>query len=246
MTMDLKCSVFHTDEALTGTLKQYIEKVPFLQLCGTYTNVPDALNDYQKQCVHLYFVGLPADFSPDVDGLAFARMLSADTRVVFIADNDSYAATCFRLDALDYLSADMDFAHFLQAVNRAARWFSLMTAACGVKPCERAHKSFFLKANSCLYHLNFDDVSYIEGCGDYVKVHCVDMRKPLLSLCTMKNMEENLPSSDFIRIHRSYIVRKDSIEAISRSMVIVGKRELPVGEAYRESLKEYIAAFMVM
>lgn len=104
-------------------MEEYIGKVPFLSLRGTYDNPLEALKDYYEVKVEVYFIGICAAEEGGIGGMDFSRMLSLPTRVIFVADTDRYAAECFRLDALDYLTGCFDFSVFFQSVSKAARWF---------------------------------------------------------------------------------------------------------------------------
>jgi len=107
-------------------------------------------------------------------------------------------------------------------------------------------KVIYVKSDNRIFRLDISRISYIEGLGDYVKIYSKDEPKPVLSLCTMKYMEEKLPSDEFIRVHRSFIIRKDCIRIIESSKIALDKRSIPIGEVYRKKLKNYIADYSVL
>lgn len=127
----------------------------------------------------------------------------------FITDTDRYAAECFRLDALDYLMDGLNFSTFFQSVSKAARWFSLQDAGTSDSKHrqgpEEVPKVIYMRCDNRIMRLDLERINYIEGMGDYVKIFCKDAPKPILSLCSMKYMEEKLPADEFIRVHRSLL-----------------------------------------
>lgn len=248
--MNLNCAILHDDEAITAKLEAYIEKVPFLSLCGKYNNPLDALREYYEMKVEVYFVGIYPVETGGINGMDFSKLLSSPTRVVFVADSGEYAADCFRLDALDYLVGDPVFSTFFQSVSKAARWFALQEGV-SVSPkvaefLYEAPKVIYIRSDNRIMRLELEQINYIEGLGDYVKIFCKGVTKPILSLCSMKYMEEKLPSDEFIRVHRSFIVRKDCIDAIGRSTILVEKKDVPIGDAYRDRVKGYVSSLAVL
>lgn len=247
----------HTDRQVSEQLEVFIAKTPFLSLCGVYNNPVEALKGYYDNKVNLYFVGIQQEEMEGINGMEFSKLLSPSTRVIFIADTPRYAAECFRLDALDYLISEISFLVFFEAVNKASRWFSLKGEAgmpLAVLPGnsqadaaqEEMPKVLYVKSDNRIFRLDIARICYIEGLGDYVKIYSKDEPKPVLSLCTMKYMEEKLPSDEFIRVHRSFIIRKDCIRIIESSKIALDKRSIPIGEVYRKKLKNYIANYSVL
>ena len=255
--MNLTCAILHADRQVSEQLEAFIAKTPFLALCGKYNNPIEALKGYYDNKVHLYFVGIGQEETEGINGMEFCKLLSPYTRVIFIADTPRYAAECFRLDALDYLISEVSFPVFFEAVNKASRWFSLkgetgisLTALPEKSQTETCQpetpKVIYVKSDNRIFRLDISRISYIEGLGDYVKIYSKDEPKPVLSLCTMKYMEEKLPSDEFIRVHRSFIIRKDCIRIIESSKIALDKRSIPIGEVYRKKLKNYIADYSVL
>ncbi|ADV42747.1 LytTR family DNA-binding domain-containing protein [Bacteroides helcogenes] len=251
--MNLNCAILHADAAVAGQIEEYIGKVPFLTLRGKFGDPLEALKGYYEEKVEIYFVGIYPVEEGGITGMDFCRLLSSPTRVVFIAGTECHAAECFRLDALDYLTGEANFSTFFQAVSKAARWFALQepgasaTGQCRAFPeRQEPQRVVYVRAESCIMRLELEQINYIEGLGDYVKVFCKGVTKPILSLCSMKYMEEKLPSDEFIRVHRSFIVRKDCINAISRSSVMIEKKDVPIGDAYRERVKHYVSRLAVL
>lgn len=193
--MNLNCAILHADPEIAGRLEEYIDKVPFLSLHGKYGNPLEALKDYYETKVEVYFIGIYPVEEGEINGMDFCRLLSSSTRVIFITDTDRYAAECFRLDALDYLMDGLNFSTFFQSVSKAARWFSLQDAGTSDSKHrqgpEEVPKVIYMRCDNRIMRLDLERINYIEGMGDYVKIFCKDSPKPILSLCSMKYMEEN-------------------------------------------------------
>lgn len=247
--MNLNCAILHADGEVVRRLEEYIGKVPFLSLRGTYDNPLEALKDYYEVKVEVYFVGICDPEEGGIGGMDFSRMLSLPTRVIFVADTDRYAAECFRLDALDYLAGCFDFSVFFQSVSKAARWFTLQAAPVATGEKKRmpdVPQSLYVRADSRIVRLTLKEIRYIEALGDYVKIYTQTDAKSIMSLCSMKCMEERLPEGEFIRVHRSFIVRKNCIDTIGANTVVVGGKEIPIGNAYREQVKRYVSRLSVL
>ncbi|MCD8183001.1 MAG: LytTR family transcriptional regulator DNA-binding domain-containing protein [Bacteroides sp.] len=248
--MNLNCAILHMDAEVIARVQEYIEKTPFLTLHGKYGSPLEALQDYYETRVEIFFVGIYPVEEGGINGMDFCRLLSPSTRVIFLAGSERHAAECFRLDALDYLVGEVDFSMFFQSVSKAIRWFALQetgkTKAKAPQSSEEQPKVIYIRSDSRIMRLDLEQINYIEGLGDYVKIHRKGAFKPILSLCSMKYMEEKLPADEFIRVHRSFIVRKDSIDAIGHNMVVIEKKDLPIGDTYRERVKGYVSSLVVL
>lgn len=250
--MKLNCAILHPNHETAARMAGYIEKIPFLCCCEIYTDALTALTAYHRQKVELYWVGICPVGEDEIDGREFSRLLDAYTRVVFVADTGRYAAECFRLDALDYLTVDAEFSLFYQAASKAARWFAVREEARSAREVLVADNGkklsgfINIRVNNRILRLELDSIDYIESCGDYVKIYYRGGARPLLSLCSMKYMEERLPADKFIRIHRSYMVRCAAIKVIDNETVTVGQKELPVGVSYRKRLRDYVSGLRVL
>ncbi len=184
--ISLNCAVLHDDELVLQRMEGYIGKVPFLTLSGCYTSPMEALHAYYERHVDVYFVGLHEVEESAVSGMDFARLLTSSTRVIFLADTDQYAATCFRLDALDYLSGDVSFSIFSQAVFKAIRWFAGQDRKISMPIKDKGNESSLIcvRADNKILLLNLSNIYCMEGCGDYVKVFTTDLDKSVF--CPMR------------------------------------------------------------
>lgn len=167
---------------------------------------------------------------PELNGLEFSKMVDARTRIVFTTAFGQYAIDGYRVNALDYLLKPISYVDFLQAANKALQWFELVQ-----KPEEI--DSIFVKSDYKLVQVELKKILYIEGLKDYIKIYTEDAPKPILSLMSMKSMEELLPPTRFMRVHRSFIVQKDKIRIIDRGRIVFDKTYIPVSDSYKQAFK---------
>ncbi len=230
------------DEPLAlDVLETYIEQVPELELVARCSNALEANKVLAEEEVDLMFLDIQM---PQLTGIDFLKSLVRPPLVVFTTAYPNYAIEGFELDALDYLLKPISMERFLKAVNRAADMLKLRHAddQPATEPADdtlQAEDDFiFVKADKKLVRVNYDDVLYIEGLKDYVIIRMEKGR--VITLQTMKSLEDKLPRNRFQRIHRSYIVNLDKIQAIIGNMVEVIEKgqvkHLPVGKNYREAL----------
>ena len=174
---------------------------------------------------------------PELNGIEFSKMVNEHTRIIFTTAFDQYALEGFRVNALDYLLKPISYVDFLQAANKALQWFEMIQKS-NVKSDEI--DSIFVKSDYKLIQIELKHIRYIEGLKDYIKIYTDDHPKPILSLMSMKAMEELLPSSGFMRVHRSYIVHKDKIKVIDRGRIVFDKTYIPVSDSYKVQFQAFL------
>ena len=234
--MILKCAIVDDEPLAVELLVSYVKKIPFLQLCGKYSNAVDAMKGISETPVDLLFLDIQM---PEINGMELSKMLPEETRVVFTTAFDQYALDSYRLNALDYLLKPISFADFLEASNKALRWFSLQQGQ-GTDTADEEAKSIFVKSEYKLLQINLDTIRYVEGLKDYVKIYTTESPHPILSLMNMKAMEQMLPASRFMRVHRSFIVAKDKIREIDRNRIVFGDVYIPVGDSYKQAFNDFV------
>ena len=233
--MTIKCIIVDDEPLAVELLASYVQKIPFLQLVGKYNNATDALNGVKDSDVDLIFLDIQM---PEVSGMELSRMLPEGTRVIFTTAFDQYAVDSYRTGALDYLLKPITYATFLEACNKALQWFQLVHQSEN-KP-EDEVKSIFVKSEYKLLQINLDSIRYVEGLKDYVKIYTDESPHPILSLMNMKAMEQMLPASRFIRVHRSYIVQKSKIREIDRNRIVFGDVYIPIGDSYKQAFNDFL------
>jgi len=213
----------------------YIEKTPGLTLAGRFDNPLDAMEFLSGEAVDLIFVDIQM---PDLTGLEFTRSLVKGPKVIFTTAYEKYALEGFRLDVVDYLLKPFSYEEFLKAVQKVQKLIKLEK---GFPDQVEANNDFlFLKSDYKIKRINFNDILYIEGMKDYVKVYIQNSARPVMSLTTMKLIESKLPEKKFMRIHRSFIVNLEKIDTIERSRVVFGKKYIPVSDQYSDKFQEFL------
>ena len=224
------------DEPLALRLvSDYVEKTPFLELIASFDNPLDAIDFLSTQSVDLIFVDIQM---PDLNGIEFARSLDNAPKIVFTTAYEKYALEGFKLNAIDYLLKPFSYEEFLKAAQKARKQTELEASA--LPSIEANNQFLFLKSEYKIRRINFNDILYIEGLKDYIKVYTTGEDKPVLSLNSMKSLEQKLPETKFMRVHRSFIVNLDRIDTIERSRIIFGKTYIPVSDQYKDKFQEYL------
>jgi DNA-binding LytR/AlgR family response regulator len=239
----LKCIAVDDEPLALHLLTDYIRKVPFLDLVGTAGDAFEAAKLLQEKPVDLIFIDIQM---PGLTGLQFIQSLAKRPMVIIITAYKKFAPEGFDLDVVDYLVKPMGLDRFMKACNKAQELYELRTTATanaaavagGSAAVPNAAEFFFVNVDYSLVKVLFADIIWIEGSGDYVKIHLKSSPKPLLVRTSAKTLESELPAEKFIRIHKSYIVAVASITAIRKNSLFIGELELPVGETYRDTLRQ--------
>ena len=217
-------------------VESYVDKTPFLHLKKKCSSAIEAMNFINTEPVDLLFLDIQM---PDLTGLEFSKMLPKETRVIFTTAFDQYALDGFKVDALDYLLKPFDYSEFLTAANKAHSYFKLVKGK--TQPIVSDEKEFlFVKSEYKQLRIKLADVLYFEGLKDYIKIWLKDTPKAILTLMSLKSLEEELPATKFMRVHRSFIVSLKNVEVIERSQIIINKQRITVSEAYKPKFLEYV------
>ncbi|MGI4873920.1 MAG: LytR/AlgR family response regulator transcription factor [Janthinobacterium lividum] len=239
----IPCIAVDDEPLALGLVCSFIEQTPFLKLVGRYASAVAALRALHEQPdVKLLFLDIKM---PDLSGLELARVLQGGgQRVIFTTAFNQYALEGFRVDALDYLLKPFNYEEFLRAALKARAHFEPRPVALAAPVAPAAllpEDHIYLKVEYQLVRVMLADILYVEGLKDYVKVHLTSQPRPLLSLTSLRSMEEKLPATRFMRIHRSYIVGLDHVAAVGRGTLQVNKETLPVSDGYREAVDAFFA-----
>jgi two-component system, LytTR family, response regulator LytT len=213
----------------------YVGKTPGLKLVGEFDNPLDATDFLNDNSVDLIFIDIQM---PDLSGIEFTRLMEKGPKVVFTTAYEKYALEGFKLEIVDYLLKPFSYEEFLTAVHKAQKILKLeqkVPARVDVN-----NQFLFLKSDYKIKRINFNDILYIEGLKDYVKVYTQNVIRPVLSLTSLKLLESKLPSDKFMRVHRSFIVNLEKIDTIERSRIVFGKEYIPVSDQYKEKFQEFL------
>lgn len=232
MTRPLTCIVIDDEPLALELLADYVARTPFLTLAGKYPNAVQALAATAGSKPDLAFVDIQM---PEMDGLEFSRLADRHTKIVFTTAFDQYAIDGYKVNAVGYLLKPVSYADFLAAATKAR---DLCDEA--AQPAAPSGSSIFVKSDYKLQRIDLDDITYIEGLKDYVRIHLASQTRPVTSLMSLKSMEDTLPPSRFMRVHRSFIVNKDSIRTVERGRIIYGKEAVPVGDNYKQAFQDFI------
>jgi two-component system, LytTR family, response regulator LytT len=175
---------------------------------------------------------------PDLLGTDFVRNLPFKPKIIFTTAYEKYAMEGFRLDAVAYLLKPFGYEEFLEAAQKARKLIEIDQKP--LTAIDTNDKFLFLKSEYKIRRINFDDILYIEGMKDYVKVYLRNEPKPVLSINSLKSLEVKLPESRFMRIHRSFIVNLDRIETIERFRIVFGKVYIPISDPYKERFQKFL------
>lgn len=239
--MILRCALVDDEPLALSLLESYVRKTDSLELCGSYSSAIQAMKSLPEHPVDLLFLDIQM---PELNGLEFSRMVSDNTRIIFTTAFEQYAIDGYRVNALDYLLKPISYNDFIEAVNKALQWFELRKKAetpDSVQislPTDSNH--IYVKSDYKIVQIELDKILYTEGLKDYIKIYTEDNPRPILSLTSMKTMEEKLPSNRFIRVHRSYIVQKQKIKIIDKGRIVFGKEYIPVSDSYKQELQNYV------
>jgi two-component system response regulator LytT len=247
--MMVNCIAIDDEPLALSLVCSFIEQTPFLQLKGSYGNAAAAFELLNEMDVQLIFLDIQM---PDVNGMQFARVMAGGNNrlrpaIIFTTAYNHYALEGYKVDAVDYLLKPFNFEEFLRAANKARThvelWESARSGTAAAGPPEQGY--LFLKAEHQLVQVSYEDVLYVEAFRDYVKVHVKGSGKPIMSLTTLKSVEEKLPPGLFMRVSKSYIVALGKIGTISRSAIHIGHAVITIGDQYREGLKQFIDRWTV-
>lgn len=233
--MKLKTIVIDDEPLAVALLADYVKKTPFLELIETFDNPIDVLEFLHNESIDLILVDIQM---PDLTGIEFVRSLKSAPKVIFTTAYAQYAIEGFKLNATDYLLKPFGYEDFLKAVQKAWKQVELENSA--ATTVEANNQFLFLKSEYKIRRINFNDILYIEGLKDYIKVFIKGETKPILSLSSVKAIESKLPEAQFMRVHRSFIVNLNQIEVIERSRIVFGKEYIPVSDQYKEKFQEFL------
>jgi DNA-binding LytR/AlgR family response regulator len=245
--MILNCVAIDDEPVSLNLICSYIEQTPFLNLIGRFSNAVEALKLIHNSSVQVMFLDIRM---ADLSGIELSKIIEETfdknkIRIVFTTAYDQYAIESYKVDALDYLLKPFNFVDFSRAAKKAQNYFDVISNYNStndkVAPTADSEKQYlYLKVEYQLVKVDVDDILYIEGLKDYVKFFLASEPKPILTILSLKKLEEKLPANNFMRLHRSFIVALDKVKSVTRNSVQIGQTTIPVTEQYKDVFQHFL------
>jgi DNA-binding LytR/AlgR family response regulator len=236
----IRCIAIDDEPLALKKMGDYIEKTPYLETVALCESAFQAIEIIQNTPIDLMFVDINM---PDLSGMDFVKSLNEKPVLIFTTAYSEYAIEGFKVDALDYLLKPIEYNDFLRAANKARKHIEGYSK----KPeqLQLKEQQLFIKSEYKIVKINLPDIKYIESMREYVRIHLINS-KPVMTLISMKKLEEFLPKEIFMRVHRSFIVNLNRITTIERNRIIYDDNVyIPVSEQYREEFKRYIDKYFL-
>ncbi len=229
----IRCIAIDDEPLALELLEDNISKVPYLQLVAKCDNALEAINVLQENTVDLIFLDIQM---PGLTGLQFIKSITQRPMFILITAYEKYALDGFNLDVLDYLVKPVSLDRFIKACNKAQELYKLKISNKEPGNINTPQDYIFVNVDYSLLKVVFADIIFIEGLKDYIKIQLKSTSKPVITRMSMKSVEESLPASQFIRVHKSYIVSLASVTAVRKNSVFIGTMEIPVSDSYPDAL----------
>lgn len=237
--MKINCITVDDEPLALEKMRAYIEKVDYLNLMNDFDNGIDAMNYLKENKVDLVFLDIQME---DLTGIQLLESLKVRPKVILTTAYDQYALKGYELEVSDYLLKPISFSRFLKAVEKVytslEKEESLSAKSVIVESDPKEKDFIFVKSDYKLQKVRFDDILYIEGMKDYLRI--VTSEKRLMVLQNFKKMEEILPNEKFIRVHKSYIIAINKIESIGKKSLVVSDQHIPIGESYKKQFFDFL------
>jgi len=221
--MKINCIIIEDEPLALDRVKGFIEQLSFLNLVASFNNPIEGLNFLKENKVDLIFLDINMK---QLSGIQLLENIQFDGKVIITTAYDQYALKGFELDVSDYLLKPFSFERFIKAVDKVQEQFK-------TKESDSSPQFLFIKTENRLEKVNFNDILFIEGMGDYRRIHTTEKR--IMTLQTFSELEQIIPNSIAIRVHKSYMVAISKIESIERNRIKIKETRIPVSESYKAS-----------
>jgi two-component system LytT family response regulator len=225
--MQINCIAIDDEPLALSKLEGFISKVPDLKLIRTFDNAIDAIGWLKENSADLIFLDIQME---QLTGIQFLEATGSTSRVILTTAYDQYAIRGFELNVTDYLLKPYSFQRFVQAVNKVMEYFSQKTSA--NQTLQKADRYIFVKTEYRLERVDLENILYIEGMKDYLRIICTD--KKIMTLQSFTRIEESLPANKFCRVHKSFIVAIDKIKSVERGVILIADQRIPISNTYKE------------
>lgn len=230
----LRCCVIDDEPLARDLIASYVEKTPFMELVGKFSSAQEAIKVILEENIDVVFLDI---HMPQLNGLEFARIIPQSCRIIFTTAYDRYAVDGYKVNALDYLMKPISYEEFIGAANRALEWADVSRRAeANSNDC----RYLIVRSEYKQIQIPVKEILFIEGLKDYVKIYIEGENNSIMSLMSIKALENYLPAADFMRVHRSYIVNKSKIRIIERNRIVFGKHYIPVSDSYKQVFTDWV------
>jgi DNA-binding LytR/AlgR family response regulator len=226
----IHCIAIDDEPLALQLINEYCGKISFLKLEKVFTNTDEAKKYLQDHTIDLLFLDIQM---PDINGMQFYKSLTQKPPVIFTTAYKDFAVEGFTVDAIDYLLKPFEYDRFLKACYKAREYMEFLSTQ------EMQLNSIFVKVNYEIMKINLKDIDLIEALDDYIKIYIKP--SPVLTLMTLKSIQEKLPPRDFVRVHRSFIVPLAKIEKFSKTKLWIAAKEIPIGSSYSQVYDQLLA-----
>lgn len=236
----VRCIIVDDEPLGVAQMEKYVERIPFLENVRSCSSATEAMEILSEGNVDVMFVDISM---PDISGMQLVRSLSNPPMVVFTTAHSEYAVEGFKVDAVDYLLKPIGFDDFLRAAGKVKEMFILKNPQkCAETMVEtKSGDSLFVKSDYRIIRVPVDTIMYVESMSEYVRIFVEGQAKPIISLLSMKKVEEALPSDTFMRVHRSYLVNLCKIKEISKMRIVYDNNVyIPIGDMYKTVFFDYV------
>lgn len=230
----MRCLIIDDEPLALDLLEDSLKHVNNMQVMARCRNAGEAIIEMQKQPIDLIFSDI---YMPGINGLQLIKSLTQRPMVIFVTAYEKFAIDGFELDVIDYLVKPVPLDRFLKACHKALDLFELRKS---YVPQPVIKNYFFLHADYNLVKISFDQIEYIEGLKDYIKVHLINQQKPVLSRISLKAVEVQLPADQFFRVHKSYLVNLQHVSQMRRGRIKLVNAEIPLSDSYRDVINRMI------
>jgi DNA-binding LytR/AlgR family response regulator len=239
--MKISCLIVDDEPLAIHLLNRYISQTAFLHCEAKCSSAIEAMGILNNTKIDLIFMDIQM---PELNGMEFSRTLSKDIRVIFTTAFDDYALEGFKVNALDYLLKPFNYEEFLIAASKAKEWYELVQSK-QLAVAEDTYNFIFVKSEYKQVKIDLSEVLYFEGLKDYVKIWLKGVPKAILTIMSLKSLESQLPTSKFMRVHRSFIIALDKIQVVERGQVIMQNSvHVKIADQYKEKFQSFVSGKM--
>lgn len=231
MSKTINCIVVDDERIAREIIENYLQKIANYKLVASCKNAVEAFNQINTNQIDLIFLDINM---PDISGLSFAKSINKDLKIIFTTAYREFAVDGFDLQAVDYLLKPISFERFLQAINKYNKSRVVIKQSFPNKTENEIANFIFVRSDRKMVKINFSEILYVESLSDYIQIHTKE--KVFITRETISNMETKLPTSSFLRVHRSFIISIDQITSFTNEYIEINKKAIPISRSYRKEI----------